>query len=377
MIQNVDFLKPRLTGARFEGHAIPLEFLQDLSVLEEMIVEVAKWLFLKDNPERKRSPRRFTDGIELKLTGINNGSAMPVIGLFIDSTTLFPPENQVYFEKARDSIISAIAAAGQNQPVTGHLPEKSLTYFDRLGRSLREDEAIEFTSESHPAPARLTKETRRRLILSSAAVDELTEETSIRGAIPEADQERLTFQIQLIDGKRVRAPMAAQHFDTILDGFRDYKNGARILLQGIGRFNRSQQLQSIESVEHISILDPRDVPARLDEFRSLPAGWLEGKGVALSGDGLDWFSAVFDRHFPDHLPLPLLFPTAEGGVQAEWSIGPHELSLEVDLMTHVGEWHGLDLQTGLEMTRTLNLDEGCAWSRIVEWISRNLAGEAA
>ena len=79
------FLRPRLTGRRFEGHAIPLEFLKDLAVLEEMIVEVAKWRFLEKNPDRTRSPRGFTKGIELKLTGVEDGSAIAVISLVVAS----------------------------------------------------------------------------------------------------------------------------------------------------------------------------------------------------------------------------------------------------------------------------------------------------
>lgn len=365
---NYEFLKPRLTGARFSGHAIPLEFLQDLSVLEEMIVEVAKWRFLEDHPERKRSPRRFTEGIALKLTGVDDGSAIPVISLFIASVALFPPENQEYFEQARDAFIRAIAAAENNQSVTDHLPEKALSYFDRLGRSLRDGEAIEFSSDVIPKPARLTKETRRRLVLSSSAVKEMTEEAAVRGSVPEADQEKMTFQIQLVDGRRVRSPIPTQHLDTILEAFQGYQAGTRVLLQGVGKFDRSQRLQAFESLEHISMLHPRDVPARLDELRSLQDGWLEGKGVALPDDGLDWLSAAFDQHFPDDLPLPLVFPTAEGGVQAEWSIKPYELSLEIDLTKHAGDWHGLNLQSDVDTTKQLNLDTIQAW----EWIARQI-----
>ena len=61
------FLEPRLVGALFEGHAIPLEVLKDLAVLQDMIVEVAKWKFLQVNPDRKRSPRGFADGILAKV----------------------------------------------------------------------------------------------------------------------------------------------------------------------------------------------------------------------------------------------------------------------------------------------------------------------
>ena len=154
------FLRPRLVGGRFDSHAIPLDFLKDLAVLEELIVEVAKVEFLKDHSSRQRSPRGFTDGIALKLTGIEDGSAIPVISLFVAANFLFPPENQIYFERARDAVAHAVAAAERNQPVTDFLPEKTLSYFDRIGRGLRDDEAIEFNTPAATSPARLTRETR-------------------------------------------------------------------------------------------------------------------------------------------------------------------------------------------------------------------------
>ena len=56
-MNEIQFLKPKLVGARFQGHAIPLEVLKDLAVLEEMVIEVAKWQFIKDHPGRERAPR--------------------------------------------------------------------------------------------------------------------------------------------------------------------------------------------------------------------------------------------------------------------------------------------------------------------------------
>lgn len=59
-MERVPFLKPRMAGSRFDDHAIPLDMLKEFAVLEEMIVEVAKWHYLNDHPKRERSPRGFT-----------------------------------------------------------------------------------------------------------------------------------------------------------------------------------------------------------------------------------------------------------------------------------------------------------------------------
>lgn len=369
------FLTPRLIGDRFEGHSIPLEVLKDLAVLEEMIVEVAKTEFLKDHPDRLRSPRGFTEGVTLKLTAIEEGSAIPVIILSI-ATTLLSLNSSQYFERARDAMVDAIGAAEHNQPITAYLPEKSLGYFDRLGRGLRDGEVIEFSTPTRRDPARLTRETRRKLLLASAGVKELTEDVVVRGAIPEVDQDDMTFELLLIDGRKVPAPVAAQHLETILEAFQAYKAGSRVLVQGIGRLNRNEKLIGFDSIEHVSVLDPLDVPARLDELRLLQDGWLDGQGSAPRPDGLDWLSDEFTQGYPEDLPLPFVYPTPEGGIRLEWSLGPNEVTLDIDLMTHIASLHTLNLNSDEELEETLRLNEPAEWDRLVEQI-RHVAEASA
>jgi len=113
------------------------------------------------------------------------------------------------------------------------------------------------------------------------------------------------------------------------------------------------------------MLDDRDVGARLDEFRNLKNGWLDGKGIAPEKDGLDWLFRQFETMYPEELETPYLYPTPEGGIQAEWSINSQEITLEVDLADHKGEWHQLDLASDKEIFEELNLDEAESW----EWIT--------
>ncbi len=367
-----EFLRPRLCGTRFEGGGIPLEILSDLAVLKEMLIEVAKWKFLQAHPDRQRSPRGFTEGIELKLSGVEAGSAVPIISLSDTSSQLsmMPRQNLGYFEQAREALVSTIGAAEHNGSATSHLPEEYLAYFNRIGRSLRDNESIEFVTPQHSTQVRLTRKTRHRLILASSKIKEIAEEVVLRGSIPEADQDRRTFELQLIHGHKVPCPIPDPHIDTILKAFNGYRENLRVLLQGIGKYDRQNRLVGVEAVEHISLLDPLDVPARLDEFRDMKDGWLEGEGVAPSMDGLDWLASTFDRHFPDDLPLPYLYPTPEGGVEAEWSLGSQSVIFEIDLATHRDDWLCFDKQSDCEDTRLLNLDTADSWAWLVTEIRR-------
>ena len=84
-------------GKRYDDHSIPLEFLRDVAVLEEMVVEVAKSKFLADHPNRQRSPRGFTRNIHLMLAAIDPGSATLDIRLAPGTTDLAPDSQPKLF----------------------------------------------------------------------------------------------------------------------------------------------------------------------------------------------------------------------------------------------------------------------------------------
>jgi len=371
MPEVVEFLSPRLVGDRFTGHAIPLEVLKDLSALEELIVEVAKWHYRVENPDRKRIPKGFANQVSLKVTEIGDGSAIPKIVLSIATVanTLFPIDHREYFEKAKSSIVQAIDSAEKQQPIAGILNDSQLAYFDRIGRSLREGESLELNYPDQSRPARLNKTTRRYLTLAATSVAGYTEEVSLRGSICEADQRKDRFQFQLIDQSVINAPIHSEHRDKILEAFQGFKVGVRVIIEGVGRYDRRGRLEELESIEHISVLDAMDLGARMDEFRLLADGWLGGKGIAPKSQNLDWLVDQFDSNYSDDLPVPFIYPTGEGGVQAEWSFGDWEATLDIDLDTKSAYWHALNHARDDDDEQQLDLASLDGW----KLLARNVA----
>lgn len=370
------FINPKIKGTRFDGGVIPLEFLKDLTVFEEMVIEVAKMRYRSEHPNRQRAPRGFMDGVSLKLTGIEDGSAVPVIALDYPQEGLFAPEVKEYIDFAREEIVQLIDSAGTTEPMElTDIQRKILPYFDRMGRSLRNNESMEFPISTCPnRMAVLTHDVRRRLVLASDKIKEFTEEMSIRGLVPEADQDSQTFELKLYDGRDIKAPITAQHREVIMEAFNGYSDGLRIQLGGVVRVNREGKVLDMVSIESASLLDPLDVLARLDDFRLLKKGWLDGYGMALSAAGLDWLSTQFTHHYPGDLRLPYLYPTEDGGIQAEWSLGEVELSLTIDINCHIGEWHTLNMQSGEEDLARLALDDRDAWKTLCQKL-RDAGGE--
>lgn len=369
MVYSNEFLTPRLTGKRFDDHTIPLDLLEDFAALEELIIEVAKWIYLNENSDRKRVPRGFTNGVALKLSSIENGSAVPKIMLVTSSHGLFPDYNEEYFKKAKDNILRSIDAASKKEEVTKYIPDNLLVYFNRIGKRLRDDETIDFSPGSN-LQALLNKTTRKRLVLASSNIYEVTIETMIRGTIPEADKSKKTFTIMTYSGQRILAKLQGVHVPTILEAFNSYESKARVQISGLGHFDKNDKLVSFESIDHISLLDPLDVPSRLEELANLEAGWLNGEGVAMNREDLNWFAELFENNYNPALPLPHLYPTPLGGIQAEWSSEAYDISLNIDLTEKIGFYQSLHHSSDDVNEATLDLTNESDW----QLLNQNLTG---
>ena len=110
----------------------------------------------------------------------------------------------------------------------------------------------------------------------------------------------------------------------------------------------------------------------------VPQGRMGGRNAARRSVGrrlrqspvhheLDWPRLVAN-FYDAELPKPYLYPTPEGGVQAEWPIGSNEASLEIDLTTHTAEWYCLDFHADASTENLLDLDNAKSW----DWITHEL-----
>ncbi len=197
-------------------------------------------------------------------------------------------------------------------------------------------------------------------------VKEWTEEAAIRVRISEVDKRKNSFQMELSDGTRFPGVLSELYQAAILEAFGNYKSGhdEYLLVQGIVRKDRDDHLKSIESIDHVTPLEPLDIVLRLDELTKLSDGWLDGKGRAADKEKLDWLGNAFDSYFAADLPLPYLYPTAEGGIQAEWSLNDWEVSLEIDLDKQMGEYQALNVSEGKASELTFSLDNHEGWSKL-------------
>jgi hypothetical protein len=107
--------------------------------------------------------------------------------------------------------------------------------------------------------------------------------------------------------------------------------------------------------------ESQDIANRLKELSLLQNGWLNGEGVAPKKENLDWLLGAFENYYDSTLPIPYLYPTVDGGIQAEWTNEHYDVSLNIDLKTKKAFYQELNHDTDATEETTLLLNRGEDW----------------
>ncbi|AYO58116.1 hypothetical protein CO230_08275 [Chryseobacterium sp. 6424] len=365
------FIAPKLTGSRFDDHSIPVDLLENFAVLQDLIFDIAKDIYLEQNPERQRVPKGFTDDVYLKLVDVDPGSAIAkfilasTIGL---SSGLFP-KNIEYFEQAKDKLIQFVEQS-EKKEITPEFKDKYKFYFNRLGKNLLENEELILNPNStsqYKSAINIT--TRKQIILSSNNNREYSSSITINALVHELDQDKKTFGITFGETKLQNIP-CGDFFHEILSAFVEFKNNALISIKATGIYNSNDKLVKIDEIESANILDPLDVSVRLKNLSELKDGWYHGEGKGLNSENLKKFENAFSSFYDSHLPLPAIFPTIDGHIQLEWSINQSEISLEVNTDDFTAEYFASDINSDdFEEVHLSSLLQEHAWETINKDIS--------
>jgi hypothetical protein len=323
------FARLRLIGERFEGIGVPVETLVELAAYRDLLLGVAKELFRKENPDRQRVPRGFDHRLQLRLRTVEDGSAMPVLERILPDEALFPLEDE--FTTARDVVEDAIAAVAEGSTLPGTFPRDALVLFNRFGQTLKPSEAIELRRGSATQGPRYTAEIRKVLVLSERRAYQ--QEIEDIGWVSAVDADHMSCLIRLRNWPQaaVPAPLDEVTFTPVKEVLEPEGEGPPVRVIGVGVFHTVRGLLRFDSVHEVSLIDvPEDLATlydRFDELGALHEGWLDGDGVPPNTVVLGRARRVLADLLNHDVPRPRVYPTPEGGVQAEWTVGEHEISV--------------------------------------------------
>lgn len=370
-------LSPRFTGDRFASHSLPLSLLKDLEALQGIVLEIARAEFIKANPNRRRTPRGFSESLTLHLVGVSDGSFVAEVGLVDDGATLPGLSAERGLAKAAcERLLEAIGHAQDQTP--GPAPvmsDATWAHLDRFGRGLRDGEAIEFGSQGGRV-IRLTKETRRRLLLARPGAQAVTDEVDLVGRLGDVRPTERALSLLLAGEQSVLASVTEAQVRELNDVRVGDFGAVWLRVTGVGLFDRDQKIQRLDEVQSIERLDASDPRVRLDKLKELGDGWLDGRGVALDRPLLQRVAVWFDEQLDEGLPLPRIYPTPEGGVEAEWLVGRLDVSVEFDPRTELAELHAMDLDTDKVEEQTARYDDPEAMRALGEILVTVLSGGA-
>ena len=286
-------------------------------------------MYYKSDGAKSRLPKGFRDRFQLRLTKVEKGSAVPILERAYSEEVLPGVEDE--YDEARDLVSETIDAFSSGQPLPAKFPPTLLRLFEGFGKSLKDDESIELCKPNSSSGSAYNREVRLKL-LSFNNRNPISKVCHISGSVSGFDVEDKNFSLVLDDGRNIRGPLA-KSFDVYLrDAAKNYEDIA-VRLVGIGRYAADNTLQSLEKIQHLTLFQNDrakycpDIESRLAELKSLEAGWHDGIGSAYDHTFLDAAKAFLTALVIDsEIPSPFIYPSPDGTLEAEWSLGYWEIS---------------------------------------------------
>lgn len=261
MKQHRPVVNHAFVGQRFEDHGVDVDALPDLLAYKALLVETAKELWRRHNPERQRLPKNFEDSLVLKFYEVTTGSAVIPLVREIDvqvGKEFPPPWERDELDDAVELIADVVDAAGQDRALPDAFPAKLLGLFESYGKSLRPDEYFEQHVAKRHAPARYTPAIRERLAGWRSADYEDT--VDLLGTVAMARVLKAPrMAIRLDDDREVEAVFKPEHEEAITTALKEHAT-ARVRVEGRGLYAASGQLQRIVEVERVVLLPSGEIP---------------------------------------------------------------------------------------------------------------------
>lgn len=273
----------RFDGERFRHHALDVDCTRELVAYRDLVLECAKALWRRRNPDRVRLPKGFEDGFRLQFSEIREGSTVVPL-----RRVQFAEQGELDigndFDAAAVLIDRTIAAADSDDLLPAELPPAVIPLFREFGRSLRDDETV-FTHARHSEqPAAWTARARQRLADWSGPTYE--DSVEIVGEVRMVNVGPGQFSMHASDtDQQIGGRFAPEHEAVVLEALRLHRS-VRLRVQGVGEFDAADgRLRRFQRVDEVSV-----VPTEEGDYDdSVPPIWqqIEALGRAAPSDTWD------------------------------------------------------------------------------------------
>ncbi len=247
----VELASLRFYGKRFEGHALDVECTQELIAYRTLVLECAKQLWRRRNPERTRLPKGFGEGFRLQFDRVVPGSAAVSL-MRVREVVQGELDLGNDYDEAAFLIDSAIAAADRDDLLPDRLPANVIPLFGEFGRSLAPDEILYVRARGQNTEAAYTAAARARL--AGWVGPTYADTVDLTGEVRMANLGPGTFRLQvaepdaLVDGRFDQTQEAL-----VLDALKNHRN-VRLRVKGEAEFStRDRQIKRLTAVDSVTL----------------------------------------------------------------------------------------------------------------------------
>lgn len=330
-MEYTEFAHLRFRGGRFEtaGVGMPVEMLADLVAYRELLLNIAKAVYRQRNPTRKRIPKRFAEGLGLRLREVRVGSRTPVLERPAPTGQLSLGTDE--YAEAQGLIESVFGLAESIGDVPAGLPLSAFSPLRGFGRLLDPTESIEiYRPAEGDAPLARYDAKKRLALLGLMAGSELRPfESVVRIVGLQSEVQRVTFRIE--NGDIIDGLYEPELFDDIKAGVAPHGHGDRYLLQGTVLVDSDGTRRALDSIDLLEDIEDdlrgfERANRELDNTLELTDGWFDGDGQAVNAEHADIAHRVLQRLQDDRHPAPTaVSATIDGGIRLEWH-GPDRIT---------------------------------------------------
>lgn len=242
-------------GKRFEDGHLDVNVAPELKAYRDLVVEVAKSLWQRENSVRQGLPRQFDQKFQLRITTLSKGSAVATL------SRNGPAKKQLgfvgdedVFARAMRLVEESVKAASKAEALPAEFPRSALFRFRRWGDSLSDDERIEIRTPNGGSFATYDTATRASLLdrIDTSYEDEADEvgyvlATSIRAG-------RFELYRDLDSGEAVVVPLNKEYEDKVLKALQQHDE-VRLRVKGTGAFAADGALVRFTRVVQVNELD--------------------------------------------------------------------------------------------------------------------------
>ena len=235
---SVELAVLRFDGDRFDEHTLDVECTRELIVYRNIVLECAKELWRRNNPDRERLPRKFEGDFRVQFDKIDDGSAAIPLRR-VKPTDQAELELVILdeFDEAALLVDAAIIAANSDQLLPAALPSNVVPLFREFGKTLSADEVLYTKSRHSTSESAYTSAARKRLSewVAPAYEDVVDVIGEVRMAqVASAGSGKFLL---LVDesGASVPGQFSAEQEALVLEALRNHRT-VRLRVKGVGEF---------------------------------------------------------------------------------------------------------------------------------------------